>query len=105
MAIETTEGGGMVITGGDVELYAVLAIKSRLHLELTVMAFRPDMNRLVKQRFGLKGNREKVYRQFCRLKGLDPACTHAGHDHGSQSTFRVKQNDEWVVIRGEGGVA
>jgi hypothetical protein len=104
MAIVQTQDGGLVVTGEDVELYAVLAIKAKLHLELSVPAFAPQMGRLLRLRGEVTSrNREQVYRQWCAKNGLDPSCSKPGHGHGPQTTFRVKQGGQWVVVRGEGG--
>lgn len=109
MAIEELPGGTMVFTGGDVELFAAVSLQHRLHLEIVLgSSMRAPACSAVKKRYGFKGNREKIYRQFSATMGLDPGCNrqrYPDHDHGPQRSFRIKQGDRWVVVRGENGQA
>ena len=56
-----------VFTGHGVTMFALLAIKGRLRLEMEGLKGRGQtMYSLVKERFGFKGNRQAVYDQFCQ---------------------------------------
>lgn len=65
MTIERTAGGGIMITGAkDIELYRILALKSRLKLEVnTGMNYSnrgPSTLQLVKQATGLEAKTKKA---------------------------------------------
>ena len=53
--------------GKAVEVFSLISIKSRFGLELKGLKGRGQtMFSLVKERYGLKGNRQSVYEQFCQ---------------------------------------
>jgi len=62
MAIETTAGGGMMITGEeDINLFRLISLKGRLKMEIAGMTCRgPSAATLVKKEFGWKGNNKKI---------------------------------------------
>lgn len=66
MAIETTAGGGMMITGKeDINLFRLTSLKGRLKMEIAGMTCRgPSAATLIKKEFGFKGNNKKVLEQF-----------------------------------------
>jgi len=58
----------MIDTKEGIELYRLLALKYRLKMELSGMKFRDGSTyAMVKKEFGLKGNKQKVYDQFCAI--------------------------------------
>lgn len=60
-------GGGHMITGQSVQLYRLLALKHAMSLELkTGMKMSRGVNpfKIVKQEFGFKGNKQKIYDQL-----------------------------------------
>lgn len=72
MAIEHHPWGD-VYTGDDVHVYRILTLRMGLRLELRgIRIRRPSIHTLVKREFGLRGNRQSVYDQFCRMHNLEP---------------------------------
>ena len=70
MAIERIEGGGTMITGArDIQLFALIQLRSALKFELkTGMKInRVSALATAKKRFGLKGSKQKVYDQLCKI--------------------------------------
>lgn len=68
MTIEIYKDGGMSITGDSVDFYRMAALKGALSLELKGLKRRgPSAFSMVKREYGLKGNKQKVYEQFCKL--------------------------------------
>jgi len=62
------EDGTMIIdTKEDINMFRLLAIKGRLKMELGGLKFRTSTHAMVKREFGFKGNRQKVYDQFCEM--------------------------------------
>lgn len=60
MPIETSEGG-TVITGAEIELYRLLALKYALRLEIKGMRRRGrSVSAQLKKEFGFKGSKERV---------------------------------------------
>jgi hypothetical protein len=65
MPVETIGGDGHIITGSDIEKFQLLALKGALSLELKGMKRRGrSALSIVKERFGFKGSKQKVYDQF-----------------------------------------
>jgi len=70
MAIERIDGGGTVITGTrDIYLFALIQLRSALKFEVkTGMKMgRPSAYATAKKKFGLKGNKQKVYDELCKI--------------------------------------
>jgi hypothetical protein len=69
MAVENTVGGGMMITGDDIQEYRLIVLRSALKLE--IKGIRMNRGRtaysIIKEEFGLKGNRQRVLEQFEEL--------------------------------------
>lgn len=67
MTIERIEGGGIMVTGDeDIALYRMLALRGALHLEVLGMKRHGrSVYSIVKQEFGFRGNKQKVYDQLC----------------------------------------
>lgn len=61
MTIEKTTGGGTMITGEDIPLFRLIALKSALKLEIAGMHRRgPSAATIIKKEFGWKGNNKKI---------------------------------------------
>jgi hypothetical protein len=61
MAIEKTPGGSTMITGDDVGVFRLLALKSALKLEMRGLHRRgPSAYSIIKSEFKWKGNRQKI---------------------------------------------
>jgi hypothetical protein len=72
MALEITPGGGFIATGNDVHKVRIVALKHRMRLEMRGLKFRGRSTyAILKSEFGLRGNKESVYLQFCDMHGLD----------------------------------
>ena len=68
MPITAIEGGGMIATGAGIPMFQLLALKGRLALEVEGITFRGRTTySIIKQEFGLKGNKLKVLEQFTKL--------------------------------------
>jgi hypothetical protein len=85
MAIESIPGGGTIITGKrDIHLVHMLAQRAAFRLELAGMRRRGrTVYAIVKEEYGLRGNRRRVFEQFCKM--VDEASARreqedAGHD-------------------------
>lgn len=85
MAIESIPGGGTVITGKrDIRLVSMLAQRAAFRLEMKGMRRRGrSVYAIVKDQYGLRGNKKRVFEQFNKL--VDEACARreqedAGHD-------------------------
>lgn len=67
--IESTPGGGFVVTGKATLLYRLIALKHAMKLELTTglkMSRGMSPFRTVKQEFGFKGSKQKIYDQLVK---------------------------------------
>jgi len=67
--IESTPGGGFVVTGKATQLYRLIALKHAMKLELTTgmkMSRGISPFAIVKQEFGFKGNKQKVFDQLVK---------------------------------------
>lgn len=74
MPIEVHKDGGFTATGKSVDFVRMAALKSALHLELVGMKRRGrSAYSIIREEFGLKGSREKVYEQFCKLVDAESA--------------------------------
>lgn len=63
--VEKTSGGALIITGPHIELAQLVALKGRLKLESLGMRSRGRAtSTILKQRFGWKGNRDKLMTQL-----------------------------------------
>lgn len=61
----------MILTGKQIDFYRLAALKGALYLELKGMKRRGrSAYSILKSEFGLKGNRESVYKQVCELVEL-----------------------------------
>jgi hypothetical protein len=61
MTIEKTTGGGTMITGDDISVYRLFALKGALKLEIAGMSRRgPSAATILKKEFGWKGNNKKI---------------------------------------------
>jgi len=70
MTIESFGDGGLSITGKrDIHLFALLQLKHALKFELKTGMKMSRVSALstAKARFGLKGNKQKVYDQLCKI--------------------------------------
>ncbi len=66
--IERLGENGFVATGAGVSMVRLVALKSALKLETLGLGRRGrSVYSIVKQEFGLKGNKKAVYEQFCKL--------------------------------------
>jgi hypothetical protein len=73
-------GATVIDTPEGIEAFRLLAIKGRLSLELKGLKFKPlpghgSTNSYVKNTWGFKGSREKVYAAYCdmlRERGILP---------------------------------
>jgi hypothetical protein len=65
MAVEVTNGA-TIITGEHVQLYALLALKSALNLEIKGLRMSRGISAYAtaKTRYGFKGNKQKVLAQL-----------------------------------------
>ena len=63
--IESTAGGGFVVTGEHTRLFALISLKQAIVLEGKGLKMSRGVSAmsLAKRRYGLKGNREKVLAQ------------------------------------------
>lgn len=69
-AIEPLPGGAVVVvTGRDIPVYRLLALKHALRLETMglKMSRGPSAYSIIKREFGLKGDKRKVLAEFERL--------------------------------------
>lgn len=64
--IESTNGGGFVVTGSHLQLYGLISLKQTLVLEGKGLKMSRGASALsvAKKRYGLKGNRDKVIAQM-----------------------------------------
>jgi hypothetical protein len=69
MPIEKLPGGGIIVTGEEINVARMLALKGALHLECLGMRHSSGRSVLstVKKEFGLKGNSKKVYDAYCTI--------------------------------------
>lgn len=73
-----TDGGVLSIDGPDgIALYRLLTIKSGMELEMKGMRLTsrrkaPSCFTIARNEFGLKGNKRRIYEQFCQMHGFDP---------------------------------
>ena len=69
MAVENTVGGGMMITGDDIQEYRLIVLRSALKLEIKGIRMHRGRTAysIIKEEFGLKGNRQRVLEQFEEL--------------------------------------
>ena len=70
MAIESFGDGGFSITGKrDIHLFVLIQLRSALKFELKTGMKMSRVSALAaaKSRFGLKGNKQKVYDQLCKI--------------------------------------
>jgi hypothetical protein len=75
MAIEVTESGAMVITGGEIQVYRLLALKGALKMEAIGMKRRgKSALSIVKSMTGLKARTAKdmvpKYEEWLRAQGI-----------------------------------
>ncbi len=74
--IEVHPDGGISITGKDsVNLFRLLTLKSGMEFEVNCPGMKltrgPSCFTRVKREYGFKGNKRKVYEQFCNHFGFD----------------------------------
>lgn len=67
--IEVHPGGGMTITGGHIELYGMIVLKSSLQLQAKGIKFSrgPAASTIARTRYGIKG---KIPKQIEQLEAL-----------------------------------
>lgn len=68
-------GGGVSMGPDGVKMYRILTIKSGMELEMKGIRLTrkaPSCFTIARKEFGLKGNKRKLYEQFCRMHGLEP---------------------------------
>jgi hypothetical protein len=69
--IKQLPGGSIVATGVGVDIVRICALRGALEVELAGIRFRGgSVTARVKKEFGLKGSKQKVYEQFCRMHSL-----------------------------------
>lgn len=56
-----------VITGSDIDVYRLFALRRMLGLEIQGLKFRRSVYAQIKREFDLKGNKQRVYDQFSAL--------------------------------------
>jgi len=67
MAVEQ-HAGGTIFTGDDVAVFQMLAVKGALHLEVLGMKHsHGSVYKMVKTKYGFKGNKQAVYDQYVAL--------------------------------------
>ena len=59
----------MIITGNQIDVFRMCALRSALKLELKGLKMSKGATAysIIKKEFGLKGNKESVYTQFCEM--------------------------------------
>lgn len=58
----------MILTGKQIDFYRLATLKSALRLEILGMKRRgKSVYSIIKSEFGLKGDKESVYKQVCEL--------------------------------------
>ena len=64
-----SNNGATIITGEHINTYRLLTLRMGLQAEMRGMRLTRGRSAfaIVKQEFGLKGNKQKVYEQFCAL--------------------------------------
>lgn len=72
--IHVTNSGSTFIGPDGVKLYRLLTIKHGMEIEFR--GFRltrkaPSCFTIVRREFGLKGNKRKLYEQFCNMHGFE----------------------------------
>mgnify|MGYP007073177997 CR=1 FL=1 len=69
MAIQEIGNGGVIVTGQrDIQLVRLHTLESALKLEIKGLKRRGrSVYSIVKQEFGLKGNKQKVLEQFSKI--------------------------------------
>jgi hypothetical protein len=77
-------GGAVMVTGKEsISLFRLTALKGMLGLEVRGMKRRgQSIYSVVKGEFNLKGNKQKVYDQFCKL--VEQAA--ASHNNAAQES-------------------
>lgn len=63
----TNENGATIITGKAIDWFRMRTLQSALKLELAGLKGRVNAYALIKQEFGLKGTKERVYEQFAAM--------------------------------------
>lgn len=65
---------GTVFTGPDTHVYRIHVLRLALQMETRGIKLRRGVSVYanVKREFGLRGNRQSVYEQFCRMHSLEP---------------------------------
>ena len=59
---------GMIDNPRLIDLYRMAVLRSRLKLELEgLKSSRRSANAIVKEQFGLTGDKQKIYDQFCKI--------------------------------------
>jgi len=62
----------MILTGKQIDFYRLAALKGALYLELKGMKRRGrSAYSILKSEYGLKGNKESVYKQVCEMVQLE----------------------------------
>lgn len=66
--METTQGGFALTSSSEINMFRLLSLKYRLHLELKGMRSRGVSTfSIVKREFNLHGSRQSVFEQFSRI--------------------------------------
>lgn len=71
---KVSEHGSISMGPDGVKLYRLLTIKSGMELEfkgIRLTRKAPSCFTIVRREFGLKGNKRKLYEQFCEMHGFE----------------------------------
>jgi hypothetical protein len=76
--ITVTQSGAICIDGKEsIDMYCMLVLKSALKLEMVGIRVSRHVRafKIAKEQYGMKGNKQKIYADFCAL------CEQAGAAH------------------------
>jgi hypothetical protein len=54
----------MILEGNDIKIYGLVVLRQQLKSEIRGLKFRFSAYAFIKKKYGMKGNRQKVYDQF-----------------------------------------
>lgn len=80
MAVEKLGADGVIVTGeDDIRRFQLITVRAAMRLELAGMTHSGgSVIARWKKHLGLKGNRQKVYDQFCAMHGFDSGAPKGG---------------------------
>ena len=73
MAVEQTSGG-TVYTGDDIHKFRIVTMAHAMYAELKGLKLYRGRSIFarVRDEFGLRGSRQSIYEQFCRMHSMEP---------------------------------